>query len=312
LFDPLGIEGMDWETDSQGSINAGGYGLRVRTEDIAKFGQLYLQKGMWNGKQLIPADWVANATTSHVDNSPAEPKRPNAENDWAQGYGYQFWRCTHGAFRGDGAFGQFCIVLPDKDTVVAITAESFDLQGSLNLVWNHLYPALRDGVLPQDRPASSRRATQEFVLEAASYWRCARDCCSCNRKVFVLAENEFKAKSVSFKLSNNACEFTLSDEAGKQSVRCGMGKWVIEEIYTTQRLFPLPNRPKVFTPLAASAAWSDPNTLTMTWRYAATAHSDQIICKFEEGKVTISFLGSVSKGNPNTPDKRTELHGTIV
>ncbi|HZY80459.1 MAG TPA: serine hydrolase, partial [Cyclobacteriaceae bacterium] len=104
LFEPLGIAGMDWETDPKG-ISTGGYGLRVRTEDIAKFGQLYLQKGMWDNKQLIPAEWIAQATSKQVDNAPANPTRPNEENDWAQGYGFQFWRCTHNAVRGDGAFG---------------------------------------------------------------------------------------------------------------------------------------------------------------------------------------------------------------
>ncbi len=73
LFDPLGIEGYDWEKSQQG-ITTGGYGLRITTEDIAKFGQLYLQKGMWNGKQVVPAGWVADASASHIDNKPAEPR----------------------------------------------------------------------------------------------------------------------------------------------------------------------------------------------------------------------------------------------
>ena len=58
LFEPLGIARPTWVPSPEG-INAGAYGLSVRTEDIAKFGQLYLQKGRWNGKQLIPAAWVA-------------------------------------------------------------------------------------------------------------------------------------------------------------------------------------------------------------------------------------------------------------
>ncbi len=54
LFDPLGIQGIDWETDTKG-INTGGWGLRVKTEDMAKFAELFLQKGNWNGKQVLPA-----------------------------------------------------------------------------------------------------------------------------------------------------------------------------------------------------------------------------------------------------------------
>ena len=115
LFDPLGIENPTWEASPQG-ISAGGYGLSIRTEDIAKFGQLYLQKGKWEGKQLVPEAWVEAATARQTSNG------SNPKSDWDQGYGYQFWRCRHGAYRGDGAFGQYCIVLPEQDAVIAITA----------------------------------------------------------------------------------------------------------------------------------------------------------------------------------------------
>lgn len=103
LFEPLGIDHPVWDKNFQG-ISLGGYGLRVRTEDIAKFGQLYLQKGLWNGKQLLPEEWVELATSKQVSNG------NNPNNDWNQGYGFQFWRCRHNAFRGDGAFSQFCTV----------------------------------------------------------------------------------------------------------------------------------------------------------------------------------------------------------
>ena len=83
LFEPLGIEHPTWLASPQG-ISAGGYGLSIRTEDIAKFGQLYLQKGMWNGKQLVPASWVEAATSRQTSNG------SNPQSDWDQGYGYQF------------------------------------------------------------------------------------------------------------------------------------------------------------------------------------------------------------------------------
>ncbi|MCU0357680.1 MAG: beta-lactamase family protein [Cyclobacteriaceae bacterium] len=106
LFDPLGIEGMDWETDPNG-ISVGGWGLRVKTEDMAKLGQLYLQQGVWNGKQLLPKDWIEEATSAVMeDSAPYLPDSLKAKSDWAQGYGYQFWRCRFGAYRADGAYGR--------------------------------------------------------------------------------------------------------------------------------------------------------------------------------------------------------------
>lgn len=137
LFEPLGIDNPKWDTSPQG-ISIGGYGLFVRTEDIAKFGQLYLQHGKWNGKQLLPAEWVDQATSKQVSNG-SDPSR-----DWDQGYGFQFWRCRHGAYRGDGKDGQFCIVLPEQDAVIAITANTSDMQTELNIVWDKLLPAFGD------------------------------------------------------------------------------------------------------------------------------------------------------------------------
>ncbi|MCC9605806.1 beta-lactamase family protein [Blastopirellula sp. JC732] len=143
LFQPLGIATPVWEKSPQGE-SIGGYGLYLKTEDIAKFGQLYLQKGNWNGKQILPAEWIAKATSKQVSNG------DNPESDWNQGYGFQFWRCRHNAFRGDGKDGQFCIVMPDQDAVVAITAHTGNMQAELNVVWDHLLPALHEEALPAD------------------------------------------------------------------------------------------------------------------------------------------------------------------
>lgn len=143
LFEPLGIQQPKWDASPQG-ISIGGYGLFVRTEDIAKFGQLYLQKGKWQGKQLLPASWVNLATSKQVSNG-SDPSR-----DWDQGYGFQFWRCRHGAYRGDGKDGQFCVVLTEQDAVVAITANTRDMQGELNVVWDKLLPAFSEKPLEEN------------------------------------------------------------------------------------------------------------------------------------------------------------------
>ncbi|MCB1233613.1 MAG: serine hydrolase [Verrucomicrobiae bacterium] len=146
LFEPLGIENPEWGATAEG-YNFGGYGLFVRTEDIAKFGLLYLQKGQWNGKQLIPEDWVDAATAKQVDNS----QGPHAKNpDWREGYGYQFWRCRHNCYRGDGRDGQICLVIPEHDAVVAITARTHQMQDELDLVWEKLLPAFKAEPLPAD------------------------------------------------------------------------------------------------------------------------------------------------------------------
>ena len=149
LFEPLHIDKPYWEESPQG-INCGGWGLYLKTEDLAKMGQLLLQKGEWNGQQLIPAEWVAEMSKKQVESinpgtrmEEAEAKGMTKEtSDWMQGYGYQMWRCRPGCFRADGARGQYIIVVPDKNAVIAITSNVEDLQGELNLVWSRILPVL--------------------------------------------------------------------------------------------------------------------------------------------------------------------------
>ncbi|MFO1514302.1 MAG: serine hydrolase [Verrucomicrobiota bacterium] len=163
LFEPLGIDNPDWPSSPEGN-SLGGYGLMLCTEDIAKFGQLYLQKGKWNGKQLIPEKWVEQATTKHIANDQEGHSKIGI--DWVQGYGFQFWRCTHNAFRGDGANGQLCVVIPEKDVVVAITADTGNFQGEMNAIWDKLYPVFQTGALPENAAGVEKMKQSLATLEA--------------------------------------------------------------------------------------------------------------------------------------------------
>ncbi|MBP5393332.1 MAG: serine hydrolase [Bacteroidaceae bacterium] len=150
LFDPLGIEAPRWDESPQG-INCGGWGLYLKTEDLAKMGQLLLQKGKWKGKQVLPKDYAEEMTRKQVPCQPswiradkvAESGLTIENSDWVQGYGYQVWRCRHNAFRADGAGGQYIIVIPEKDAVVINTADLNDMQAEQDLIWDYILPALR-------------------------------------------------------------------------------------------------------------------------------------------------------------------------
>ncbi|PRY11777.1 serine hydrolase domain-containing protein [Kineococcus rhizosphaerae] len=137
LLEPLGVspENLGWLRDGR-DRELGWSGFHAPTELIAKLGQLYLQRGVWEGQQVLPEAWVVEATRSHIDNASF-----NDNPDWQQGYGFQFWIARHG-YRGDGAYGQFCVVLPEQDAVVAITSQSPDMQAVLDAAWEHLLPAL--------------------------------------------------------------------------------------------------------------------------------------------------------------------------
>jgi CubicO group peptidase (beta-lactamase class C family) len=149
LWQPLGIEKPRWQ-ESPAGINTGGWGLYLKTEDLARMGLCILNGGKFGGKQVIPADWVKQMTTRQVDCVPAGTRPEQAaergltveNSDWVQGYCYQMWRCRHNAVRADGASGQYIIVIPDKDAVVVVTASLNDMQKEINLIWDHIYPAL--------------------------------------------------------------------------------------------------------------------------------------------------------------------------
>lgn len=147
LFRPLGITGAVWDESPQG-VNTGGWGLYLKTEDLAKLGLFILRKGQWNDKQLLPQAWFDEATSSHIASLPSGRRpeqitRQTKEVDWLQGYGYQMWRSRHNSFRADGANGQYILILPEKDAVIVTTANIRDMQDELNLIWKHLLPALK-------------------------------------------------------------------------------------------------------------------------------------------------------------------------
>ncbi|WP_426334411.1 serine hydrolase domain-containing protein [Paenibacillus silvae] len=135
LFEPLGMHDIVWETSPLG-VTLGCAGLWLTNEELSRFGQFILQEGLWNNQQLVPAEWIRAATRKQIDTS------GNGNGDWGQGYGYQFWMCTHGAYRADGAYGQFCIILPSEDAVISINSQEENMQGILDAVWAQILPIL--------------------------------------------------------------------------------------------------------------------------------------------------------------------------
>ena len=128
MFAPMGIQLPTWENDPNGQTFGAG-GLFLTIDELHLFGQLLLQNGEWNGKQLIPAEWVKEATSKQVENG-------------SEGYGYLFWAGPEGSFRADGKYGQFVILMRDKNAVVTVTAESRDAGALLRAVFEEIYPQL--------------------------------------------------------------------------------------------------------------------------------------------------------------------------
>ena len=271
LFEPLGIKKPTWESCPRG-ISVGGWGLSVTTEDISKFGQLLLQKGMWNGKQLVSEAWVEEATAYQTSNG------SNPESDWDQGYGYQFWQCRHNAYRGDGAFGQYCIVMPEQDAVIAITSGSDDLQGILDIVWEHLLPAMEEGSLPPDE-TSLEKLNQKLDQLAISYVEGEQNsplASEITGLTFTLEENDRAIQSISFDFEGPASEISITTDHGIQSFKAG---------YKGMEKGTFSNPVLVSDKVAVNGAWEAEDIYSVNLIYYETPESVRFTFKFEGDKL---------------------------
>jgi CubicO group peptidase (beta-lactamase class C family) len=313
LFKPLGIEGMDWEEDPRG-INSGGWGLRVKTEDMAKFGQLYLRKGKWNGKQILPETWIDEATTFKIDNAPGVPQHVRDSSEWAQGYCYQFWRCRYNAFRADGAYGQYIIVMPDQDAVIAIQAETPDMQDEINLVWKYLLPAIKDEPLPEnaEQKEKLKQKLASLALPLPDKGVDSPHISEISGKTFVLKSNTAKVESIGFHFMEDMCHMSLKEGGVAYTLTLGLGKWIESE---TDR--PGPNLLKNakahmlgFPPdkIAGCYSWKDENSLEVTLRYIESPHTERITCTFDGNKIAVNIQYSNAFGaeQPTIPGEMTE------
>jgi len=250
IFEPLGIRNPTWDASAQG-ISLGGFGLSIRTEDIARFGQLYLQKGKWQGRQLVPESWVEEATSLQTSNG------SSPDSDWDQGYGYQFWRCRHGFYRGDGAFGQFCIVMPEYDAVLAVNAGTGDMQLEMNTVWDNVIPAFNAAPLPEDPEGDKKLADKLAGLRLPAQAGGATSPLSAKvaGRHYLFPSNPSGIESLTYEPGKEGSgdAFVIRIAGADQRVVCGNGTW-------TKGLFKAgPGEP---TPIAASGAWTGDDTYT--------------------------------------------------
>jgi CubicO group peptidase (beta-lactamase class C family) len=310
LFDPLGIEGATWETCPRG-INTGGWGLSLTTESVAKFGQFYLQKGAWNGRQLLPSEWIEEATRIQSRLPlPPNPGLPNDQNDWLQGYGYQFWRCLHHAYRGDGAFGQFAIVMPEQDAVVVMTGETADIQGELDLVWDHLLPGMSNSALPANIEAQ-QQLKQKLSALSLSLPKGKGAFEQVIGKRYKLDANSLGIESVRFAMTKDRFDVTFGYGGKEETVSCGIQGWLRGETSlpgTPPRLL-AGGAPKPGTKSKVAATASlDEEVAKVRWCYYETPHSDSILIHAEDDTVEITFSNTI----PGDEDRRPILRGKVT
>jgi CubicO group peptidase (beta-lactamase class C family) len=278
IFEPLGIPDPFVESSPRG-INLGGSGFRLRTEDLAALGQLYLRRGEWNGKQLLPEEWVDEASSNIV--STASHDNP----DWKVGYGFQLWRGQHNSFRADGAFGQFSLVLPDQDAVVALTSGSQETQKILDAVWNHLLPALSGAPAESPAPAATRRHPElSLPVPAQSGSHQPVDFAG---QTVRLEYNVLGLADLTLRDDGDALTVVAHDtDAAEHAVRCGRSGWVSAETAVWSHEEP-PSAPLTVAGLVADEGT---DSVTLVWQFVQTPFRWTItIKKVDEGSAELTM-----------------------
>ncbi|AZM63871.1 MULTISPECIES: serine hydrolase domain-containing protein [unclassified Streptomyces] len=278
LFDPLGIGGTTWQRDRTGR-EIGFSGLYAATDAVARLGQLYLDDGVRQGRRLLPEGWAARASRPHIPTAGA--MREEDRKDWDRGYGHQFWISRHG-FRGDGAYGQFCLVLPEQDAVIAATTATERMQEYLELVWRHLLPAFRPAPLTgrEEADAALRERLGSLALpsadgspappQGAREWSDA---------VFTpeggVCADQPKLTEARVTADAGGWTLRLTEDGDVLGARCDGPGWTVTE------------RP---VPVAVSGGWGDGGTFSADVVFLETPHRLRVLCSLTDGTFRAHWL----------------------
>ena len=284
LFEPLAITGYEWPVGPE-NISPGANGLSWKTVDSLKLGILHAQNGRWNGKQVLPADWVAAVQSPHVKDT----------------YGYQWWLGPDGAYYANGLFSQFSFVFPKHNVVLAMTAGIPVGAGFTKLVFQHV-PAMlsapaashgRDGktlaartaglrLLPQPEPSSS-----PMVPHVSA-------------KKYQFPENADAIRSVSLTFADKRCRFVLEDDRGVHAIEAGLGHAVEGSTTMTGNKLHHEYQPDVMR-VVASGVWRDARTFVMTWVFVESAFRDTVECVFEGPLLRLSRSVNINSAALDMP-----------
>lgn len=281
LFDPLNISPVSWELDPKG-YNVGGWGLMLTTEDLLKTGVFLLQKGNWEGRQLLSPEWVEQATTPQISlHSPSNPQMV--------GYGYQIWvDAREKAFSLRGACGQVCTVFPELGAVVAYTAGANgpERQTIERLIWEILVPGMkapgysREGVQAWEREQSRMAQFRIPVPEGKPSWEAG--CRASDRRRYQLGDNRLNWNALTFHFGEHAGErdtVTLESKEGSFTAEIGYGNWVdgitcvkTEDTDTDVSI--------LFEKVSAAGAWQEDGSYLLKLCFRETSYINTLRIRF--------------------------------
>ena len=298
LFAPMHITVADWETSPDG-INTGGWGLRVQAETMAKLGLLLLNKGNWNGQQLVSADYVTEACSRLIDGGAKETVPPT---DGNQGYGYQVWQSKWpGSYRADGAMGQYTVVVPQEDLVVVILGMKLYGHEELACIWNQLMPGMTSAPLQPEKKLQNRLdklcATAKLSLPKGK--STSKKAKAYLGKQLQLPNNRFGLKWLA--VDGSALQLALEDGTQEQWIM-GCGRWQYNTMtgfpyYSINAIHRMQGFSHGFT-AAAAYAWTSPMVLEIRVHYVDWISGMKFVIDFEKNEMT--FCDTYPNSKPET------------
>ena len=290
LYEPLGIDVPYWETCPRG-IEAGGWGLFLKLEDLAKFALCYKQHGVYNGKQVIPEYWTVDGTKAIADCSP----KSNGDYDGMNGYGYCFWRNGgyENSYRADGMFSQFGIVFEDIDAVIAVNGGNINEHDMRETIWHHFPKAFIDddknaesveiAIKPYEKLPKAPRSFLENSLNGRRLVFGKAHILTVLgmpvsilplASVFMEKDKAGNISNVRFQFRENDMVMTWSEGDETNTILVGMdGEYRFDKIvlggiaYTT----------------AATAAWTSESVLEVQIRPVETVAERRLVFRFKDG-----------------------------
>lgn len=307
LFVPLGIEHESWDIGPDG-VNPGGNGLTAKVADLLKLGILHAQGGVWEGRRLLPQDWVTAATRPH-----GEPFK----------YGYHWWTRPDGSFSAIGKFVQMVTVFPAHGAVLAVTG-AIKGSGRLFPFIDRYFPAaflpaafrdsIADGVAADARLAAKLARWQD--PDAPTLWNAPYEHAGTpdsgprmrsGTQRFTIAPNRHGVEALEFSFTDEQCVFSLIDAQGRHTIAAGVGRWI--ETRTDMPGSDLHHGYQLNdSPVVARAGWLDGTRLQMTWIFVETAFRDTVIVEFDDRQIVFKREVNVNGGALRHDD----LTGTLA
>jgi CubicO group peptidase (beta-lactamase class C family) len=276
FFEPMRITNYSWDVSPEG-YSTGGNGLSWTTADSLKLGALYAAKGNWKGRQLLSENFVTDAAQG-LSTGP---------------YGYHWWMGENGAYYALGLFGQFCVVFPQYNAVLAIFSGIDGGKRLLPLIWEH-FPAAFQKTAPA--PLAQRCRELSLMVPLASPVQAGRT----GKMRYAITENDQGVTAVSFSFQEGCCEYSMSDHRGEHRIKAGIDQWLEQDTSMTGHRLHHGYQPDKIR-VTALARWRDADTLEMTWQFVETAFRDTVLCVFSGDTVVINRSVNVNSAERSLP-----------